>query len=190
MKILITGIPRSGSSFLTRAPFYSLGKDPEKWIENKNIDLHFEEPALYSKEAEDIDGSDRVFNLIINHNLKFSKDFVIIRHHQLLFREDIMEKFEKIIICERQYDSWIESAKNHEHLSNRIKIRYNRDYKKYYDLFSEKIETLKNQKVNDNKYIFVNFESIESSKNFFYSFIDKAKVDETFKNLWTGSRWK
>lgn len=183
-------MPRAGTSFLTRVPYLTKGGDPELWIENKNVRLHFEEPSVYSVEVSDLDTSDELINSVFNHNLKFSKDFIVVRHHQLLFSKALMEKFDKVIVCERKFESWIESARRHEHLSNRVLNKYSGEYRTYYNEMSSEICKLKQLTNKNSKYIFLDFDSIEDSKKVFYSFLDKEEVDKIFNDFWTGSRWK
>lgn len=190
MKMLITGMPRAGTSFLTRVPYLTKGDNPKLWIENKNVKLHFEEPSVYSVEVSDLDTSDDLINSVFDHNLKFSKDFVIVRHHQLLFSKTLMEKFDKVIVCERKFKSWIKSARKHKHLSSLVLNRYSGDYKAYYNKMLNEIHKLKKLANKNGKYIFLDFDSIEDSKDVFYSFLKKEKVDEIFNVFWTGSRWE
>lgn len=190
MKVLITGMPRAGTSFLTRVPYLVQGDDPESWIKSKNVKFHFEEPSVYSVEVSELNTSDELINSVFNHNLKFSKDFIMVRHHQLLFSKILMEKFDKVIVCERKFESWIKSARKHEHLSSRVLNKYSGDYRKYYNEMLSEIDKLKEFTRGNSKYIFLDFDSIEDSKNIFYSFLEKERVDEIFNLFWTGSRWK
>lgn len=190
MKVLITGMPRAGTSFLTRVPYLAKGMDPKSWIKNKNVRLHFEEPSVYSVEVLDINTSKDLLESVFSHNLKFSKEFVIVRHHQLLFSKELMDEFDKVIVCKRKFGSWLKSAKNHEHLSGRVKAKYSGDYKAYYEKMLNRIRKLKKATRKNDKYIFVDFDSIEESKKVFYSFLEKEKVDKIFKTHWRGSRWE
>ena len=194
--ILITGMPRSGSTFFTRA-FYDLqevnlgpydidGKLTDNF-KTKDLNLYLEEPRIFSKYLEKVS-----FEADLDRCRKYNERFLknnlfVIRHHNLInFPEIALEYFDYIFICERKYESWIKSASIHKGTMQLAKTRCNGNLEQLYLEMKNNIDILaKDKKVN-----IARFSNIEDQKDILYDFFDKNEVDYYYNTFWTGSRHK
>jgi hypothetical protein len=193
--ILITGMPRSGSTFFTRA-FYDLQEvnlgpyNIDKVIDffkRKDLNLYLEEPGIFSKDLdEEYFGSN--LKKCYEYNKDFlKKDFFVIRHHNLInFPEIALRYFDSILICKREYESWIKSASIHEGTIELAKTRCEGDLKELYLEMKKNIDLLSES----NKVKIARFDNIQDQKDILYNFFDKNEVDYYYNTFWTGSRHK
>lgn len=194
--ILITGMPRSGSTFFTRAFYdlqevnlgsYDIDGEPTEVLKKRNLYLYLEEPGIFSKNLENESFKVDLIKCY-EYNKRFLKNNIfVIRHHNLInFPEIALEHFDCIFICKRKYESWIKSASIHNGTVDLAKARCNGDLAKLHLEMEANINLLaKNKKVKITR-----FDNIQDQKDILYDFFDKYEVDYYYDTFWTGSRHK
>ena len=106
--ILITGMPRAGTTFLLRqfaahgSPYFVDMHYPEKkYIQN--------EPAIFSKGISE----DLVSGYEAYWWNKHPGKEIVVKHHGFRAHKHSSSWFSSVIVCVRQVDSWLKSASEH-----------------------------------------------------------------------------
>lgn len=182
--IAITGLPRSGTTFLTQL-FHTCNFENILCVSNKE-DFSFGSvcPAVFGQIYADDVSSYTIFHQFVDYWRTVANNpniTIVYKHPQLLFAKDIPNDLNiKYIFCHREYDSWYRSFSNIEKgfidgiYDDRNQwlvhnwpcnwydpIETKERSKTYYDLFNTRIGLMK--EMNRDKFVDFIFEEPERS---------------------------
>jgi len=202
--ILITGMPRSGTSFLNTV-FHHYGHMMEprcfgRQNYNPSNVYNLSEPGVLGKlcnRGANRDSFKDGIEQIKRHwaNTEAGTDELVIKILQFSFYPGVCREFSKIIICVSSIDDrYIKSAKGHNMQSwlrgdaNFLWQLKDRTLKGLALLWSKKAYELKNH--HPKKTLFFEFGNKDHFDSIFLPYMNQALVDEAYTKYWRGSRFR
>lgn len=215
-RILITGMPRSGTSFVHGLFYTSCQKNYlyNKMLYTEHRFFCLSEPACFNIEGmvKDIEIGRKMVDLIQAYQREYlleedGRPLFVMKHHFLsssFAREDtppeFFDLFDKVLICVRQPESWLLSAQKHESTKTQIQhyadLSGNSPEDYGYFLYNSSIKLLRelsNRDVRTDHVEFLDFheteENIKKLKRVIRH-VSEEEVERVFRQDWRGSTFE